>query len=490
MRATSKLIGYAPDADPTTEGIMTNCAAILPSLKGFISAPSPVNYTLPALAAACQGMALIKKLDNTTRLIAGTGVALYEDATTAWTTVTRAAGGAYGPAPDVRWSFTQFNNTTLAIQKADQLQFSVSGVFANVAGAPKASVVETVNEFVFLFDTNEAIYGDSPNRWWCAAQGNYTDWTPSNSTNCYTGTLFSSPGKIKAAKRFGDNIIVYKDRAMYSGYFAGSPTGWIFKEIVGDTGALSQNVVVNVGTAESPKHIFMGYYDFYQFDGGRPIPLGANILKNTVFDVINRQYSHVSQALHDFDSNRIFFFYPTSGSVNPDKCVVYNYKTNTWGRDDRSIEAVVEYITAATTYDGVGALFATYDNLPNLAYDSAFSAASTPVDAIVNTNHVLQTLTGIAGASSITTGDHGDDNSFSMVQRIKPRFLSNPTSASLTNYYRNNLGDPLVLDQYVGLINNRFDYLREARWHREQLNFIGNMEIVSLVADFEVGGDE
>lgn len=490
MQIKAKLTGYAPDADPTLPGVFTNCAAIVPSLKGFKAAPSPVAMTLPALAAECQGAAVVRKLDNTTRFIAGTGVALYEDNSTSWTDVTRASGGAYSAASDVHWSFAQFSDVTLAAIKSDTLQYSSSGAFANVTGAPKAAIVVTVNEFVMVFDTNEATYGDSPNRWWCAAQGGYTDWTPAIATNCYTGTLTSTPGKIKAAKRFGNNVVVYKDRSMYIGYFAGSPVGWKFDEIPGESGALSNDVVVNVGLPESPCHIFMGYSDFYIFDGSRPRPLGINVLKDTVYAQLNRQYAHCSLALHDYDEDLIYFFYPGSGSSNPDKCVVYNYKTGQWGRDDMTVEAVVEYISSSTTYDALGTSYSTYNDLPSLSHDTAFAYSGTPFDLIFDVNHTPKTLTGAAGNSSITLGDIGNDTDFTLLQRVKPRFITAPTSGSMVNYYRNELSDGLTMDATTSMSSNRFDVLRDARWHRVRLDFTGDMEIADVIADVEITGSE
>ena len=489
MKAQAKLLGYAPDIDPTTPGIFVNCAAIVPTLKGFKAAPSPIAMSLPALAAICQGAVVARKLDNTTRFLAATGTKIYEDATTSWTDRTRVSGGDYAAASDVRWSFAQFNDITLAAIKSDTLQYSSSGAFANVTGAPKATIVETVNEFVFLFDTNEAIYGDSPNRWWCAAQGNYTDWTPSVSTNCYTGTLLSSPGKIRAAKKFGDSIVVYKDRAMYIGYFAGSPVGWKFSQIPGESGALSNEVVVKVELAESPMHIFMGYSDFYAFDGSRPIPIGANIIKHTVFSELNRQYAHCSIALHDYDEDVIYFFYPTS-SAKPDKCVVYNYRTRQWGRDDRTIEAAVEYIAAGSTYDGLGSSYSTYDDLPSASHDTAFAYSGSPLDVIFDANHTPKTLTGAAGNSSITLGDFGQDSDFTLLQRVKLRFITAPTSSTMVNYYRNNLSDALTMDATTSMSSGRYDVLREARWHRMRLDFVGDTEFSDVIIDAEISGSE
>ena len=71
-----QLLGYAPDADYTVLGVLTQCAGVVPSMKGMKGAPSAAVTPLGALAATCQGAVVAVKLDGTTRLIAGTGKAL------------------------------------------------------------------------------------------------------------------------------------------------------------------------------------------------------------------------------------------------------------------------------------------------------------------------------------------------------------------------------------------------------------------------------
>lgn len=491
-----ELVGYAPDADPTTPGVFTNCSAIVPTLRGFKAAPSAAATNVTAaLAAACKGSAVLRKLDDSSRFFAGTAAALYEAAGASWTDRTRASGGAYSVATDGRWRFAQFGDVSLAVNKADLLQVSASGAFADAAAdVPKASVVEVVGQFVFLLDVNDqgAIgpYGDNPARWWCCKKGDYTVWTPSIPSECATGTLTSAPGKIRAGRRFGDSIVVYKHRAMYLGVYVGQPAIWDFRQIPGEAGAVCQESVVNVGTTSNPRHVFMGFDDFYSFDGSRPVSIAENWVKQTVFSELNKQYAESSMAMRDPINNLVYFFYPSASSSNPDKCVVYNDRTGRWGRDDRSVESVVEYITAGVTYDDLGALYATYGDFPNVSYDSSFWTSSFPVPAIFDTNHTVKALNGTPGSSSITTGDIGDDISEAHLNRVKPRFLTAPTSGSMVNYYRQNLGDVLTTDATTTLSSSRFDVRREARWHRLRYDYEGPMEKNLIDYDIRQGGEE
>jgi hypothetical protein len=495
MAKRVELYGYAPDRDPTTSGVLTNCSAFIPSLRGMEGAPGVASTGMDALAAACRSSAVLRKLDDTSRWFAGSATKLYEQSSTSWTDRTRASGGDYGLGADLRWRFAQFGDVALAAAKSDILQYSAAGAFANLgASIPKAAIVETVGQFVFLFDVND--HGtledglNYPDRWWCCAIGDHTNWTPAIATQCTTGRLTSAPGKIKAGRRFGEEIIAYKERAMYRGVYQGPPTAWAFQEIPGEIGALCQEVVVNVGTPEQPRHIFMGYENFYEFDGSRPVPIGFDV-RDTVFGEINRPYAEQCLALHDRMRSRIYFFYPVSSSVNPDKCVVYNYRTKKWGRDDRTVEAVVEYLSAGVTYDSLGSSYATYADLPSVSYDSSFWTSRFPIPAIFNTSHVAQTLNGAAGNSSMTTGDMGDGEHQLMLSRVTPDFITAPTSGSMVNYYRQlNLGDDLTTGATVSMSSKRFDTLREAMWHRVRLDFTGDVELAAIRPSFSASDSD
>jgi hypothetical protein len=485
---TNEVAFYSPDTDPTIPGTLTDVTALVPSLKGYKSAPTGLNSNIPALDSQAQGAAALQKLDNTSRFIVGTATKLYEASTSSWTDVSR--GSDYGLSTDARWSFAQFGDTSLAANKADLLQFSNTGAFADVALAPQAAFVETVNNFVFLANTSEAVYGDAPDRVIWGALGSYTDFVASIATQAGSARITSRPGKITALKRFGSAIVVYKETSMYVGNYQGAPTLWSFEDVPGEIGTPCNNTVVNIGTSQDPRHIFMGIDDFYQFDGSRPIPIGSP-LKETVFNDVNQTYIDRSYTLHDRINSMVYFYYPAGGSTIPNKCVVYHYKANKWGRDDQTIECASEYITPALTYGDLGSLYVTYADLPNVSYGSAIFASNFPAPAIFKTDHMLYTLNGGGDVSSLTSGDYGNETDFTLLKRIKPQFITAPASATMTNFYRNSLGDALTTDTTTNMDSRkRFDVLRSARWHRVTMVFNGDTELNSLVPNVEVVGNE
>jgi hypothetical protein len=481
-----KLLGYAPDVDPTILGVLTNCSGVVPSLRGMKGAPTPVNAGFATLAATCQGSAALAQLDGTNRFIAGAPTKLYEAQTSTWSDVSRAA--AYTTAQTARWRLAQFSNAALATNGSDTLQASTAAnsAFSCVPGAPIAAIVETVGAFTFVFNTST-----NSNGWQCAGINGYTSWTPAIATQAASGLLTATPGPITAARRFGTSIVAYKKDSMYLGVYVGPPNIWEFNQIPGVVGAMSQEAVVNIGTPDNPKHVFIGQDDFYIYDGAKPVPIGDNELKQTVFGALLQKRYYACATLHDRVNSRVYFYYPVSDSVNPDKCVVYNYRTGKWGVDDRQIQSATEFVTPGVTYDGLGSLYATYDDLPNIQYDLGFLNSSLSQPAIFSTSAVLQTLTGAAQSTSITTGDLGNDEEFTLVTRVRPRFITKPTSATWTHYYRNNTGDSLSNDSAVSLSSaGTFDVLREARWHRGMMSLVGDWEMASMNMDGEKTGLE
>jgi hypothetical protein len=214
-------------------------------------------------------------------------------------------------------------------------------------------------------------------------------------------------------------------------------------------------------------------------------------LRETVFAELNRSYAHLSIASHDPSKALVRFHYCSSGNTTPDKCVVYNYKTGKWGRDDRSIEMAIQYLSGGVTYDDLGNLYSTYNDLPALAYDSSFWTARTPVPAIFDTAHTIRTLNGPSTSSSMTSSEMGDDEQFSMFSRLVPRWITKPTSANCVNFYKNNSGDSFTQDATTAMDSNgRFDFLRDSRWHKYRLDFTGPVELGTTREMIEVGGTE
>lgn len=224
--------------------------------------------------------------------------------------------------------------------------------------------------------------------------------------------MLDSPGAIRAGAPLGSDVVAYKNTSMYLGRYVGPPLIWSWQRVPGDIGCSGAESVVAVGT----QHFFVGPSDFYVFDGTVPRPIGAPV-REWFFANLNATYRDQIIGVADTARNLVYWYYPSTASTTGaiDSALVYNYRTDRWGKWAVSIQTAVQYSSGQITYDGLGALYATYDDLPSIAYDSPFWLADSTVPGVFQSG-VLYSLTGTPGASTITTFDFGDSTDFSTLQ--------------------------------------------------------------------------
>lgn len=481
-----KLLGFSPDLDPTTPGVITACVNFIPYEAGMAGAPSASTPTsTPALAAACVGGVVITKLDDTRRIIAGTATKLYELSGGVWTDVSRA--GNYTGGADTRWSFTQFGNATIASNLTDTMQRSASGSFADIATAPKAKIVFSVGSFVMALNTSDATYGVSQNRWWCCATFDETNWTPSVTALCATGQLVSAPGQITAGGKLGDYAVAYKDKAIFLGQFVGAPSVWDWAQVPGgDAGCVGQDAWTDIGGA----HFIVGQDNLWLFDGSRPVPIGVGQVREWFYANSNPSYRYKIQCIFDRQTNRVWIFYPSTNSTTLNSAMVYHLATKQFGLVTINIEAVLNYISAGVTIDGLSSISSTIDGLSAYSFDSQFWLGGGRALSIFNTSHQLQLMTGASTSSSYTTGDMGDDDGVSLLSKIRIRFAPGfaPTTATAQVSSKMTEGDGLTIGDTHTLNDGKFDVLQAARFHRATIAMTGDNRVLAMDATLKPMG--
>lgn len=469
------LVGFAPDVDPFTPGVITACDDMVPVMDGFKSAPSPLSIGVTALAAACLGAAQVIKLDGSRRLFAGTSAALYEWSGSSWTD--RSDTGGYSLGASEQWHFVQWGDVTIACGgTGETLQQSTTGAFSAISGAPSAVCMDATQGFVMVgnYDDGSA-YADG---WKCCALYDYTDWTDDIDTQAASGRLIETQGAIVAIKALGGDFVAYKAGSMFLGQFVGGSQVWQWRLVSSEIGAPGPGAVVQVDSL----HIFMGSQDFYAFDGSRPVPIGAGIREWFFRTQLDPVYKGKVKSLHDKDGGIVYFFYPSrsQGSGTLDSWVAYNYRVQKWGYGSLNIECTIDWKSGGYTMNGLDSLAATMDALPQIPFDDPFWSSSRSIPAIINTSHVVQTWNGSSSGMSITTGDIGSDASYTQIVFVRPRYNLRPTSASMTNFYRNDLSDALTQDKSLTSYDGKHDFLRVSRWHRFRLDVVGDSVVSAL----------
>jgi hypothetical protein len=482
------LIGFAPDADSTAPGALMDCTNVIPTLRGMAGAPSPLDAGLAALPTECRGSAVLTRMDKLNRVFAGTRAKLYELSSTSFVDQSRAGG--YTGSVENRWRFAQFGNASLACNETEQLQVSTGTgtAFADIPQSPKARIIETASGFVLAFGLNATyVGGDRPDAWACSHIYDHLTWAPASTNQAAYGYLLDTPGDIRAAKRLGKDVAVYKEKSLYLGRYVGPPVIWQWDLVASNVGAISAEAVVDTGTA----HLFIGRDDFWLFDGSRPRPIGAPV-KEWFFAKSDATYRYRIRSHFDQAKNLCWWFYPTPGSGGAlTDALVYNLNNERWGRVSLPIETVFQYQGAETNYDNWPADAAvTYDTLPDLPFDSPAFDTSSSAMGVVAMDHKIKTVTGPCGAASLTTGDFGDDEQYTTLGRVTPRFTARPVASSLTHYTRNFDGEALENRGSNVLSGSHYDTLASGRYHRVRIELQGDFEIVGFTPALTPDGTE
>lgn len=468
------LVGFAPDMDPTTPGVLTACTNVIPFEGGLRGAPVAASVGAAALAAACRGVTATSDLSGNRRLIAGTSTKLYEQNGATWTD--RARVGNYTLGTDDRWSFIQFANATLAATPSAPLQRSVSGAFADIAGAPSAKIIEAAQGFAVAFNTSA-----NADTWYCSAYLDDTNWTLSVSNQCVTGRLIGGSGPINAARRFGDNLVAYKSGTMFVGTYVGAPEVWRWSQVSTDVGCVGQDAVVDTALG----HVFVGKDNVYLFDGTTPRPLATGTIRKWLFDDMSGTYQYKATCLWDRANYRVWIYYPAAGGDGTlNRCAVYHLLTQRWGLAHSTVQAVVNYTSPTFTYDGGVSNVSTYDSGPSVPYDSLFWISGAMTPGVVNSSNVLSTLSGACVSASFTTGDMGDDEGYRTCKALRVRYTAKPTTSTATGYTKDAEGDAVVAGTSNAMTDGRHNLRQTARWHRFQVDQTGDFQVTAVRPEF------
>lgn len=478
------LTDYAPLADPTSPGVIVEASNLIPTDRGWRSAYGLADAGMESLTATCMGAALVQRADGTFLMFAGTTSRLWLRSANAWTQV---CTDSYVATSDQRWRFCALGDYVLAANASDTVAVSNAGAtFSPITSAPKATLIESVNGFVMAANVQHATYSGT-DRWWCSAYANHADWTPALETQCTTGRLVDTPGPIRALKRLGRNVVAYKDGSMYLGEYVQPPTVWQWTLISSNIGTASHDAVVNIGQA----HLFCGNGNFYAYDGAQVLPIGERIREWFFDQQLLRSYDGRVQAAHDAGKALVYWFYPpATGDGSLTQAVVYNYRANRWGVASYTIQAAADFVATSPTYDSLNTYWSgTYDDGIDRTYDSPLWVPDVVVPVVVSSAKKLATIDGASASSSFTTGHAGDDQQFSLLRRLRVRWLTLPTSATLDLYTADQHGDSMALTvSGVPLYESRFDLLASARWHQAKVTMTGNAEFSGLRVDVQPEG--
>jgi hypothetical protein len=262
-------------------------------------------------------------------------------------------------------------------------------VIANIA------FVSDIFRFAFCFGANEL--GAAPLdpmliRW--ADQEDVANWTPTALNQA--GSLRLSQGtEIVAVRQARQEVLVWTDSALYGLQYLGAPEVWGAQLLGSNITVVSPNATIYANNVA----YWMGIDKFYYYDGTvKTLPC---TVRSYVFNDINKsQFNQViCGTVEQFDE--VWWFYPSAGSMQNNRYVIYNYIENIWYYGNLSRSAWID----ADLRDNP--IAATYSN--NLV----FQEFGVDCNELGTANPITATIT--SGEFDIDEGDR-----FMMINRILP----------------------------------------------------------------------
>ncbi len=318
---------------------------------------------------------------------------------------------------------------------------------------------------------------EKPDGWHCSAVFDHTDWTPSNTTQANKGRLVATPGPLTAGARLGEYAVAYKGRSMFIGQYVGAPVVWDWTQISGgDAGCVGKKAICDVdGT-----HFFVGEDNFWLFDGTRPVPLADGTLREWFQANSNPSFRFLIECVYNRAANQVWIFYPSAASETLDHTLVYHVKSKKWGRANRIIQTSLEYVSPAATIDGLTDYASTIDTLPDVGLDSQYWLSGGRALSVFDSTNQLVSLSGGSDASSMETGDAGDDEVMTLFRGMTLRFKVAPQSATMRSFSKRNSGVDFMEGPSSAMNDGKFDVLVSNRWHRARFDFTGPVHVTAM----------
>jgi hypothetical protein len=269
--------------------------------------------------------------------------------------------------------------------------------------------VSDSSRFILVFGTND--YGSSSIdpmliRW--SAQDDIYNWTP-DPTNQAGFTRLSHGSEIITTVQTRQEIVVFTDSSAYSLQYLGPPYVWA-PQLLGDNISI---VGPNSTVIASGVVYWMGVDKFYAYDG-RIQTLNCDLRRYIFQDFNQTQSAQVCCGTNE-GFNEVWWFYPSAGSNENDKYVVYNYLEKVWYYGDMARTAWLDsglraYPMAATYVKNIV--------FHEDGFNDNTTATTLPINAYISSSEF----------------DIGDGHNFGFVWRVLPDLtfedsVNSPTGA-------------------------------------------------------------
>ncbi len=210
------------------------------------------------------------------------------------------------------------------------------------------------------------------------SQGDPTQWTPSTSNTAFQRTLQEGT-KLVGGRALAPFVsLIWTDAALYLFQYTGSQFVYNSSLAGKDCGLISPNAAVTVdGVA-----YWMGSDNFYVYSGSVQQMPNAEDVRKYVFDAIPPNLGYQCHAVYVPKFREIWFFYSTTGDINPTRYVIYSLESQCWAPGTADFYSALN-VTAGRAS---GAHFTQGDTSPLMAGTDGYIYNHDPIGDTNNDN--------------------------------------------------------------------------------------------------------
>lgn len=237
--------------------------------------------------------------------------------------ITRPDTGSYSPVST--WSLDTWGEYLVACNPYDgrllEWQLNTANDAVAISGAPTGcdGLMVTEERFLFAFGPG----GNFRRVQWSDREDN-TTWTPL-STNEAGDIELQTAGQIMLGIRGRGQALILTDQDAHTATYQGPPFVYGFERVGSSCGAVSRLCAASVDAGV----FWMGPRGFHTYSGGAVTDVPCDVA-DYVFGDINLPQSSKVAAVANARFSEIWWFYPSSSSLENDRYVTYNFKENHW----------------------------------------------------------------------------------------------------------------------------------------------------------------
>lgn len=378
---------FAPDRSIFDPSISASIINALPAAKGWKPMPSFVEIS-EALPDQCKGAAYVRTALGAYRIVACTQTRIYELNTTdySWTDVTGPAGPYTGPSDQEAWKLTRFGDYLVVHNYNDPIQVydvEAGGAVSTLGGSPPNAKYSWVSgDFLVLGYTDDS-NGQKIVRW--SEINDITKWRLGK--NGADFQELPEGDEIMGGLAVQGGFIVVQRSGIQ--YFPFAPSGgFTFTRTVLNSinGAIAPRSIVNLGNGQ---FYYLSEDGF--FSGADRKPIGAERVDAYLLQQIDQVYLQDVQGTADPYEKIVWWRYRApSGEY---RLLGYDWQLDQWCTSNVAVGEMVALATPAISWDGLGALYATIDDVTE-SFDSRLFSGGRPTFATFTTDNKLAYFTG------------------------------------------------------------------------------------------------